>query len=189
MGRAKGRRLAQERRVMPKTKNQADETPVSSDETKDLGFYNPHDGVKGRDGGPYLDYVEREQAEIVRANKEGRDPVFDGSTPAVAGTPLVPANQVVDNSVMSNPSRAAAPGLEVAISDDTFNDEDFLADPVTTLPVSVGTEVPEGTLDPTEDGGKSASPGAEIMRGEGPDESENPNPGSVGSETGSTVED
>lgn len=192
MGRAKGRRLDSERRVMPKARN-TDETPdgdvqVSADETKDLGFYNPHDGLKGRDGGPYLDFVEREQQEKVRANKENREPVTGGETPAVAGTPLVPANQVVDNSVMSNPSRFAAPGLEVALSDDTFTDTDFLADPVSVLPVSVGNEPPEGKLDPTVDGSPSASPGAEVMRGDAPDVTEASNPGSVGTETGNTAE-
>lgn len=183
MGRAKGRRLDSERRVMAKDKpvEETDEV-VSADETQDRGFYNPFDGLKGRDGGPYLDFVEREQAEKVRANREDREPVFDGSTPATAGTPLTTAAQVVDNSVMSNPSRASAPGLEVALTDETFDDTDFLADPVSVLPVSVGTEAPADKLDPTVDGAKSASPGAEVLRGEGPDESENPNPASVGSE-------
>jgi hypothetical protein len=161
---------------MPKAKNETVETEnetVSADETKDTGFYNPHDGLKGRDGGPYLDYVEREQAEKIRANKEDREPVFDGSTPAVAGTPLVPASQVIDNSHTSNPSRAGAPGLESALDDTVFDETDFLADPVTVLPVSTGTEAPSED-ERTKDGGKSASPGAEVQRGEGPDESENP---------------
>ena len=134
-----------------------DQTSVPADETKDRGFFNPHDGVKGRDGGPYLDFVEREAAEKVRAQKEDREPETGGNVPAVAGTPLVTVGQLVDNSTFSNPSRAAAPGLETAVSDENFEDEDYLADPVSVLPVSVGTEPPAD--DNTEDGSTSASPG------------------------------
>lgn len=134
------------------TRGSSDSVPADS--TKDLGFYNPHDGVKGRDGGPYLDFVEREAAEKIRAQKEEREPVTDGSTPAVAGTPLVTAAQLIDNSHTSNVSRANAPGFEVAVSDDTFGDNDFLADPVSVLAVSDGTEAPDEG-----DGSVSATPG------------------------------
>jgi hypothetical protein len=161
-----------------------EDTKSDSTETKNFGFYNPHDGIKGRDGGPYLDYVEREQAEKIRAQAEGREPVFDGSTPATAGTPLVPATQLTDNSFNSNPSRRNAPGFEVAVSDDTFADGDFLADPVSVLPVSVGTEASEDVLDATDNGGPSASPGAEFERGDAdPDDYVPANPESVGTES------
>lgn len=56
--------------------------------TKEVNLYNIHDGLRKRDGGPYLDEVEREQAELRRARIENRKP--DLNTPgASAGTPLV----------------------------------------------------------------------------------------------------
>lgn len=154
MGRAKGRRLLSEGRVMSKTKTDETATP----ETKDVAFFNPHDGIKGRDGGPYLDFVEREQAEKVRADKEDREPVTGGETPAVAGTPLVTARELVDNSYHSNPSRAGAPGLESGLDGSFDEEKDYVADPVSTLPVSTGTEAPEDALTPAVDGSPSASP-------------------------------
>lgn len=65
-----------------------------------VNLYNPHDGLTGRDGGPYLDQEERRLAEIVRAAKEDRKPDFD-SAPAVAGTPLVTSAELVG---MANPA-------------------------------------------------------------------------------------
>ena len=53
-----------------------------------VNLYNPHDGLTGRDGGPYLDNEERRLAEIRRAAIEDREPEFD-KAPATAGTPLV----------------------------------------------------------------------------------------------------
>lgn len=174
MGRAKGRRLLSERRVMPRRKavdEDLDETVSETPESKDLGFYNPHDGIKGRDGGPYLDYVEREQQEKVRAAKEDREPVTDGSTPAVAGTPLVVASELVDNSKVSNPSRANAPGLDALLRDEDLGEDDYMADPVSVLPVSTGNTPPPDKLDPTKDGSVSASPGSELLRtGDAPGE-------------------
>lgn len=143
---------------MTETSPETSETQSSGDTTKNVAFFNPFDGVKGRDGGPYLDFVEREAAEKVRAQKEGREPVSGGSTPASVGTPLVTARQVIDNSVNSNISRANAPGFEVAISDESFTEADFLADPVDVHPVDFGTEPPED--DNSEDGNTSASPDA-----------------------------
>src|SRR5690348_10189923 len=140
MGRAKGRRLLSERRAM-----------AEEDKTKDVGFYNPHDGIKGRDGGPYLDHVERIQAEINRANIEEREPDLD-TPPATAGTPLVTVGELVDNSTTGNVSQRNRPGLEVALSDDVFTETDGtneddeydervprLADPLSVLPVDFGT--------------------------------------------------
>jgi hypothetical protein len=69
-------------------------------DTKTARLYNPHDGLTGRDGGPYLDLVERERAETVRAKVEDREPDYD-SAPAVAGTPLVTGAQLA---FMANPS-------------------------------------------------------------------------------------
>lgn len=81
--------------------------------TKEVGFYNQHSGLKGRDGGPYLDQVNRQYAEVNRAQQEGREPLpLDGSggaLPAEAGTPLLPVSQLIDNSITSNPSMANVP--------------------------------------------------------------------------------
>lgn len=65
--------------------------------TKSL--YNPHDGLTGRDGGPYLDQEEARLAEILRAKVEGREPDFKNPA-ATAGTPLVTATELVQ---MANP--------------------------------------------------------------------------------------
>lgn len=56
-------------------------------ETVDL--YNANDGILKRTGGPYLDQLEAEAAEVTRARKEDRDPDLD-NPPAYSGTPLVP---------------------------------------------------------------------------------------------------
>lgn len=77
----------------------------------DVPLYNPHDGLTGRDGGPYLDEVERRNAEIVRAAKEKRDPDFDNA-PATAGTPLV-TGPVLAN--IANPS--SNPSMEAQVPD------------------------------------------------------------------------
>lgn len=108
----------------------------------DVGFYNPHDGIKGRDGGPYLDHVERQRAEVNRALVEKREPAdLDGALPATAGTPLVVVRQLVDNSYLSNPSMSANPGLERFLEDKDL-DADGFNSPISTLPVdtSDGTE-------------------------------------------------
>lgn len=65
-------------------------------ETKKVALYNANDGVVGRDGGPYLDVVEMENAERVRARKEDREPDYDpASMASTAGINLVPANRLV----------------------------------------------------------------------------------------------
>lgn len=69
-----------------------------SDDKKNL--YNPHEGLTGRDGGPYLDQEERRLAEIRRAAVEDREPDFEKAA-AGAGTPLVTAGQLV---TMANPT-------------------------------------------------------------------------------------
>ena len=108
----------------------------------DTGFYNLHDGIKGRDGGPYLDHVERQRAEVNRALVEKREPAdLDGALPATAGTPLVVVRQLVDNSYLSNPSMSANPGLDKFL-DDKDLDSDGFNSPISVLPVdkSDGTE-------------------------------------------------
>lgn len=68
--------------------------------TRTVELFNPHDGLTGRDGGPYLDEVERRNAETIRAAAEKREPDYDNA-PAVAGTPLV-TGAVLAN--IANPS-------------------------------------------------------------------------------------
>ena len=128
----------------------ADATPLSirnAEKAKDnggileVGYYNAQDGQKGRDGGPYLDHIERQQAEIRRAYNENREPAdLNGPLPATVGTLLVSANRVVDND-FSNPSMKDAPGLLNVIDDATY-DNDTLASPIQVLPVDLRTEVP-----------------------------------------------
>lgn len=106
-------------------------------DTVDVGFYNAQDGVKGRDGGPYLDYEQRFRAEQIRARFEDRDePVYGENVPAHVGTQLVTAPLVVDNSFTSNPSMAPRMGLEAVLTDETFEHE-ALASPLSVLPVQV----------------------------------------------------
>lgn len=69
-----------------------------SEEKVDL--FNPHAGLTGRDGGPYLDQEERRLAEVRRAAIEDREPDFDNA-PATAGTPLVTAGELA---AMANPA-------------------------------------------------------------------------------------
>lgn len=90
-----------------------------------VNMFNPHDGLTGRDGGPYLDQEERRLAEIVRAAKEDRKPDFDNA-PATAGTPLVTAAELVG---MANPAsipsqQTTTDALTNAVST-LAKDEDF----------------------------------------------------------------
>lgn len=60
-------------------------------------LYDANKGKLPRDGGPYLDDIEKEQAELLRAKREDREPDFD-NPPASAGTVLVPKSQLVERS-------------------------------------------------------------------------------------------
>lgn len=87
-------------------------------------LYNIHDGVAGRDGGPYLDQVEAREAERRRAAVEGREPDYD-HLPATAGQPLVTADQLLRLQGTSNiPSqelnRVQAAALDQYAETDTF---------------------------------------------------------------------
>lgn len=102
---------------------------MSDDNTKEVNLFNPHDGLTGRDGGPYLDLVERERAEEIRAKVEGRKPDFKNPA-ATAGTPLVTSNQLV---VMSNPASNPSQGNstpEADAIDELAANEDFPANAV-----------------------------------------------------------
>lgn len=148
MTRAKGRRvMANEtaptkatpaKAVAPKTETDND-SPVKS-KLEDVAFFNAQDGVVGRDGGPYLDQVERVATEQKRAFAEGREvksygELLNEALPASVGTDLRIARLVPDNRNTSNPSMANVAGLERAITDETFDENDGLADPISVLPV------------------------------------------------------
>ena len=104
-----------------------------SGETKNL--FNPHQGLTGRDGGPYLDEEERRLAEIRRAVVEDREPDLENA-PAVAGTPLVTAGQLV---AMANPT--SVPSQQQAdpysqVVDNLVKDENFPVNPVSSREVT-----------------------------------------------------
>jgi hypothetical protein len=87
-------------------------------------LYNPHEGITGRDGGPYLDREEARLAEIRRAEIEGREPNLD-NPPATAGIPLVTAGQLVGmTGANSNPSQTQyqveAEAIEVIAKNESF---------------------------------------------------------------------
>lgn len=93
---------------------------------EEVTLYNPHAGLTGRDGGPYLDQVERIEAEKRRAFVEDREPDLDNA-PATAGTPLVTGGQLLNMAASpsnSNPSQEAAnpigDHLTNLVKEDTF---------------------------------------------------------------------
>lgn len=98
--------------------------PVTdAEDVRETEFFSPFDGTKGRAGGVYLDMQERIDAEELRAKSEDREPDYD-NPPAVAGTPLVTRDRLVDNSFANPSSSPAAPVKEV--------------EPVSTLDVDYG---------------------------------------------------
>lgn len=74
---------------------------VAEDGTTTVHLYNAAHGKTPRTGGPYLDDVEREQAEERRAKIEGREPDLDNA-PAAVGTVLVPKSALVERDVDKN---------------------------------------------------------------------------------------
>lgn len=96
-------------------------------ETENQPFYNVFDGTAGRVESNYLDMQEREEAEILRAKAEGREPNTDdeGNLPGAVGTPVVPEARRVDNRYYSNPSTVVLGERDV--------------DPIAELPVDTGT--------------------------------------------------
>lgn len=114
-----------------------------TDNIKEVAFFNIHDGIRGRDGGPYLDQIERQRAEIARAKVEGREPAdLDGPLPGTAGSPLVVAEVLFDN-VASNPSMSVN---FVSVDSHDASDETHVA-PVIVLPVDFRTEVSDNLVE------------------------------------------
>lgn len=66
-------------------------------------LYNPNDRLSGRDGGPYLDQVQAQADEVIRAKREGREPDLD-NPPANAGIPLSTAAQLLKAVDVNQPS-------------------------------------------------------------------------------------
>ena len=66
-------------------------------DTLKVNLYDANQGKLPRDGGPYLDEIEREQAEILRAKREGREPDLDNPPPST-GTVLVTKSQLTERS-------------------------------------------------------------------------------------------
>jgi len=89
-----------------------------------VGLFNANEGIKGRDGGPYLDQVQDTLAEIARAAIEDRDPV--SPPPASVGTPLVTETQLIANFVRTNIDHRNS-GADTTVT----------VDPVAEVPVSV----------------------------------------------------
>lgn len=74
---------------------------VEEDGTATVHLYNAAHGKTPRTGGPYLDDVEREEAEKRRAFVEGREPDLENA-PAAVGTVLVPKSALVERDVDKN---------------------------------------------------------------------------------------
>lgn len=58
-----------------------------------VDLYDANKGKAPRSGGPYLDEIEAEKAEIRRAKVEGREPDLD-NPPAIVSTQLVPKSML-----------------------------------------------------------------------------------------------
>lgn len=111
-------------------------------QTVDTKFYNQHDGTTGRLPGQYLDEIERNQAEVLRAKAEGREPDLNnpGST---AGTPIVTEGSLTDNSINHR---------------DLIDEDAPTAQPVQTLPVDqTGGSLADNTGNPS-----SSNPNAPV---------------------------
>lgn len=84
-------------------------SPEGSDsgKTETVELYDANKGKLERDGGPYLDEVEKIKAEEIRAKREGREPDYD-NPPAVAGTRLVPKSYLTETDASYSHVSAAA---------------------------------------------------------------------------------
>jgi hypothetical protein len=102
-------------------------------------LFNVNDGLTGRDGGPYLDQVERRHAEDQRAIMEGREPNYE-TMGGTVGTVYVTAKGLMGTESVNNiPSQADA-------SDKAINEAvaALVADPSNALSVAFkAPDVPE----------------------------------------------
>lgn len=103
----------------------------------DVKMYDVNQGF-GRDGGPYMDEVDRRQAEVNRARVEGREPDLD-NPPPIAGTQLVDAATLVDQyNPASHPSMDSGAALAAAV-DLAADDPDHPLQSVAAIPAEVAT--------------------------------------------------
>lgn len=65
-------------------------------ETRTIDLYDTNEGKVPRTGGPYLDKLQREEAEKWRAKAEDREPDYD-NPPATAATQLVTKDALREN--------------------------------------------------------------------------------------------
>lgn len=99
--------------------------------TQTLDLYDVNKGMMKRDGGPYLDQVQRESAEIIRAQREDREPDLK-NPPADAGTYLVPKHYLRETDASKSHVSAAAEQEnepEARVKVDTHSAFDDDADP------------------------------------------------------------
>src|ERR1044072_5229181 len=83
------------------------DTAVDNDDRQKLDLYDVNKGLTKRDGGPYLDQVERERDEVVRAAREGREPDL-ANAPVSVGTVLVPKHYLRENDASNSHVSEAA---------------------------------------------------------------------------------
>lgn len=143
----------------------------------EVKLYNPHDGLTGRDGGPYLDEVERRNAEVIRAAKEGREPDFENA-PATAGTPLVTAAVLAG---MANP--ASNPSMEAQVGDASVAGIETLVkdknSPLTNFSVREKTEDEKEAERLAKEDSFANNPASPVIIGQDPDYGQDSNPGST----------
>jgi len=99
------------------------------DSLPDVAMYNPNAGLVPRVGGPYLDNLENERAEVQRAVFENREPDFTNMAGS-AGVTLVTAGQLANMHTSSNPA-ALGEFIEAHKDDDKLGPT-----PITTVPMA-----------------------------------------------------
>ena len=114
-----------------KLSESAEEERKRIDALPDVPVYNPNAGLSPRVGGPYLDQLELERAEVQRAVVEKRNPDFTNMA-GTAGVPLMTAGQVAN---LHGGSPALADFIEAHADDEKLGPT-----PVTTVPL-VGTNL------------------------------------------------
>jgi hypothetical protein len=95
---------------------------------REVHYNNANDGITGRPDGVYLDQVEAREAEIIRAKREGREPVEEPENEPYVGAVLRTGAQVLQNGV-GVPIPSETDALYTAAKDN-----EILAKPVKTAP-------------------------------------------------------
>jgi len=99
----------------------------------ETNLYNPNEGLVGRGEGIYLDRVEAERAEEIRAAREGREPNKDEYQPYV-GTQLITEAELFSRGAAVNiPSKS-----EAIFEADSV--KEILVDPVMTREIPASKE-------------------------------------------------